>query len=65
MPIKKVAHLTKMARKGTKKQALNWVPSSSDQTDLTKAKKEGFCRNRRWSSSPATSELLNHQWDIG
>jgi hypothetical protein len=31
-----------MAMKGTKKQALNWVPSSIDQTDLTKAKKEGF-----------------------
>jgi hypothetical protein len=42
MPLKKVAHQTKMAKKGTKKQALNWVPSSFDQTDLTKAKKEGF-----------------------
>jgi hypothetical protein len=42
MPIKKVAHRTKMAKKGTKKQALIWVPSSFDQTDLRKAKKEGF-----------------------
>jgi hypothetical protein len=42
MPVKKVAHRTKMAKKGTKKQALNWVPSSFDQADMTKAKKEGF-----------------------
>jgi hypothetical protein len=31
-----------MAKKGTKKQALNWVPSSFDEADLKKAKKEGF-----------------------
>jgi hypothetical protein len=42
MPIKRVAHRTKMAKKGIKKLALNWVPSSFDQPDLMKAKKEGF-----------------------
>jgi hypothetical protein len=31
-----------MAKKVTKKLALNWVPSSFDQADLMKAKKEGF-----------------------
>jgi hypothetical protein len=31
-----------MAKKGTKKLALNWVPSSFDQPDPMKAKKEGF-----------------------
>jgi hypothetical protein len=31
-----------MAKKGTKKQAPNWVPSSFDEADLKKAKKEGF-----------------------
>jgi hypothetical protein len=31
-----------MAKKGTKKLALNWVPSSFDQADPMKAKKEGF-----------------------
>jgi hypothetical protein len=41
MPIKKVAHRTKMVKKGSKKMALNWVPSSFDEPDL-KAKKEGF-----------------------
>jgi hypothetical protein len=42
MTIKKVAHRRKMAKKGTKKLALNWVPLSFDQTDLTKAKKGRF-----------------------
>jgi hypothetical protein len=31
-----------MAKKGTKKQAPNWVPSSFYEADLKKAKKEGF-----------------------
>jgi hypothetical protein len=31
-----------MVKKGTKKMALNWVPSSFDDVDLKKAKKEGF-----------------------
>jgi hypothetical protein len=42
MPIKKVAHIVKMVKKGTKKMVLNWVPSSFEDTDLKKAKKEGF-----------------------
>jgi hypothetical protein len=42
MPIKRVAHQSKMAKKGTKKQALGWIPSSFDDTDLKKAKREGF-----------------------
>jgi hypothetical protein len=33
MPIKRVAHRSKMAKKGTKKQAPNWVPSSFDEAD--------------------------------
>jgi hypothetical protein len=31
-----------MAKKGTKKQTLGWIPSSFDATDLKKVKKEGF-----------------------
>jgi hypothetical protein len=31
-----------MAKKGTKKQTLGWIPSSFNETDLKKAKKEGF-----------------------
>jgi hypothetical protein len=42
MPIKKVAHRVKMVKKGDKKMALKWVPSSFDEPDLKKAWKEGF-----------------------
>jgi hypothetical protein len=42
MPIKRVAHLSKMAKKGTKKQALGWTSSAFKEMDLKKAKKEGF-----------------------
>jgi hypothetical protein len=42
MPIKRVAHRSKMANKGMKKQALGWIPSSFDDADLEKVKKEGF-----------------------
>jgi hypothetical protein len=42
MPVKRVAHRSKMAKKGTKKQTLGWIPSSFDATDLKKVKKEGF-----------------------
>jgi hypothetical protein len=42
MPIKKVAHRVKMVKKGDKKMALKWAPSSFDEPDLKKAKKEGF-----------------------
>jgi hypothetical protein len=42
MPVKRVAHKLKMVKKGTKKMAFNWVPSSFYDTDLKKAKKEGF-----------------------
>jgi hypothetical protein len=31
-----------MAKKGTKKKTLGWIPSSFDEMDLKKAKKEGF-----------------------
>jgi hypothetical protein len=42
MSIKRVAYRPKMSKKGTKKQTLGWIPSSFDDTDLKKAKKEGF-----------------------
>jgi hypothetical protein len=42
MPIKRVAHKAKMAKKGTKNLALNWVPSSFEEADLKKAENEGF-----------------------
>jgi hypothetical protein len=42
MPIKRVAHRVKMAKKGAKMLALNLVPSSFEEADLKKAKREGF-----------------------
>jgi hypothetical protein len=42
MPIKRVVHQSRMAKKGTKKQAFDWIPSSFNDVDLKKAKKEGF-----------------------
>jgi hypothetical protein len=42
MPIKKVAHRVKMVKKGDKKMALKWVPSSFDEPNQKKAKNEGF-----------------------
>jgi hypothetical protein len=42
MPIKKVTHRAKMAKKRTKNPALKWVPSSFDDVDLKKAEKECF-----------------------
>jgi hypothetical protein len=42
MPVKKVAHRAKMVKKGGNKMALKWVPSSFEESDLKKAKKDGF-----------------------
>jgi hypothetical protein len=42
MPIKKVAHREKMTKKGSSSVATKWVPSSFEEFDLKKAKKEGF-----------------------
>jgi hypothetical protein len=42
MPIKKVAHRATMVKKGGNKMALKWVPSMFEESDLKKAKKDGF-----------------------
>jgi hypothetical protein len=42
MPIKKVAYRKKMTKKGSSSVATKWVPSSFEESDLKKAKKEGF-----------------------
>jgi hypothetical protein len=42
MSIKKVAHREKMTKKGSSSVATKWVPSSFEDSDLKKAKKEGF-----------------------
>jgi hypothetical protein len=42
MPIKRVAHRKRMAKKGAKKQAVGWIASAFVEMDLKKLKKEGF-----------------------
>jgi hypothetical protein len=42
MSIKKVAHREKMMKKGSSSAATKWVPSSFEESDLKKAKKEGL-----------------------
>jgi hypothetical protein len=42
MPIKRVVHRSRMAKKGMKKQALGWIPSSFEDANLKKAKREVF-----------------------
>jgi hypothetical protein len=42
MPIKRVAHRKRMAKKGAKKQAVGWTASALMEADLKKVKKEGF-----------------------
>jgi hypothetical protein len=42
MPIKKVAHREKMTKKGSSSVATKWALSSFEESDLKKAKKEGF-----------------------
>jgi hypothetical protein len=42
MPIKKVAHRENMTKKGSISAATKWVPSSFEESDLKKAKKEGL-----------------------
>jgi hypothetical protein len=42
MPIKRVAHQSKIAKKGTKKQALGLTASTLDEAGMKNVKKEGF-----------------------
>jgi hypothetical protein len=42
MPIKRIAHRKRMAKKGAKKQAVGWIASAFVEMDLKKLKKEGF-----------------------
>jgi hypothetical protein len=42
MPVKKVAHREKMTKKGSSSVATKWVPSSFEESDMKKAKKEGL-----------------------
>jgi hypothetical protein len=42
MPTKKVAHKEKMTKKKSGNVVTSWVPSKFEESDLTKARREGF-----------------------
>jgi hypothetical protein len=42
MPIKRVEHRKRMAKRSVKKQVVGWTASSFSEVDLAKMKKEGF-----------------------
>jgi hypothetical protein len=42
MPVKRVAHKDQMSKKKSTNMVTSWVPSEFEQSDLTKAQKEGF-----------------------
>jgi hypothetical protein len=42
MPVKRVTHKDQMSKKKSANAATSWVPSEFEQSDLTKAQKEGF-----------------------
>jgi hypothetical protein len=60
MPIKRVVHRKRMAKKGTKKQALGWNASIFDEVDLKKVKKEGFLAESMEIVFPSTEVTQHH-----
>jgi hypothetical protein len=46
-----------MAKKGTKKQSLGWIPSAFDDADLKKAKREGFMSESLEIVFPSTEAI--------
>jgi hypothetical protein len=42
MPVKRVAHKDQMSKKKSFNASTSWVPSEFEQSDLTKAQKDGF-----------------------
>jgi hypothetical protein len=42
MPVKRVVHKDQMSKKKSVNASTSWVPSEFEQSDLTKAQKDGF-----------------------
>jgi hypothetical protein len=57
MPTKKVAHKEKMTKKKSGSAATRWVPSEFEESDLNKAKKEGFLAEAAPIVSPGTERI--------
>jgi hypothetical protein len=45
MPIERVAHKEPMAKKKSGNAATSWVPSEFEESDLTKAQRDGYVTN--------------------
>jgi hypothetical protein len=65
MPIKKVAHKEKMTKKKSASMATKWVPSEFEESDLNKAKKEGFLAGAASIVFPGTKRIPNPLSDYG
>jgi hypothetical protein len=59
MPIKKVVHKATMVKKGGNKMALKWVPSMFEESDLKKAKKDGFLPEATLIIFPGDERVLS------
>jgi hypothetical protein len=57
MPIKKVAHKEKMMKKKSDNMATKWVPSEFEESDLNKAKREGFLAGAALIVFPGTERI--------
>jgi hypothetical protein len=57
MPTKKVAHREKMTKKESSSMATKWVPLEFEESDLKKAKKEGFLPEEASIIFPGTERI--------
>jgi hypothetical protein len=57
MPIKRVAHKEQMAKKKSGNTATSWVPSKFEESDLTKAQREGFLVGGEQVIFPSTERI--------
>jgi hypothetical protein len=57
MPVKRVAHKERMAKKKSGNAATNWVPSEFEESDLTKAQRELFLVGGEQVVFPSTERI--------
>jgi hypothetical protein len=57
MPIKRVAHKDRMAKKKSVNAVTSWVPSKFEESNLTKAQREGFLVRGEQVVFPSTERI--------
>jgi hypothetical protein len=65
MPMKKVAHKQKMSKKKSGSATTKWVPSEFEESDLTKAQREGFLVGAASIIFPGTERIPKPRAVIG